>query len=331
MMRKLLYITIALVLAGAIVAVSGWWWAEREFHAPGPLAQEETVVVPRGAGLSRIAAQLAEAGVIPADQMHRWLFTLGVKASGKAAALHAGEYRFPAAVSMRQVFEILAAGKVVVRSLTIAEGLTSPEVIQVLAAADGMVGDLPDAPPTGDLLPETYHYTWGDTREAMLQRMQDGMRKTVEELWAARDKDLPLKTPEEAVVLASIVEKETGVAAERPRVAAVFINRLRKGMRLQSDPTVIYGLDSEDGDLGRPLTRRDLESRTPYNTYVIDGLPPSPIANPGRAALEAVLRPAETDDLYFVADGTGGHAFARTLAEHNRNVARWRRLQRASD
>ncbi|MCA1973502.1 MAG: endolytic transglycosylase MltG [Caenispirillum sp.] len=332
LIRRLLYIAIALVFAGAIAAVSAWWWADRTFHAPGPLAQETTVVVPKGAGLARIAALLAEAGVIPADQPHRLVFTLGVKQSGKAASLHAGEYRFPAGASMQEVLDLLAAGKVVVRALTIAEGLTSPEVLAVLATAEGLDGDLPaEIPPTGTLLPETYHYTLGDSREAMVRRMRDDMRKVLADLWENRAEGLPLKTPEEAVVLASIVEKETGVAAERPRVAAVFLNRLRKGMRLQSDPTVIYGLDPEDGDLGRPLTRADLESDTPYNTYVIAGLPPRPIANPGKAALQAVLDPIESDEYYFVADGTGGHAFARTLDEHNRNVARWRRLQRAAE
>lgn len=329
--RRLLLIAIALAFAGAIAAVSAWWWADRTFRAAGPLDAETTVVVEKGSGLSRITSQLAEAGVIEGDDLHRLVFTLGVKASGKAASLHAGEYRFPAGASMAEVLDILAAGKVVVRSLTIAEGLTSPEVLAILASAEGLTGDLPEPPPTGSLLPETYHYSYGDSRAGVVERMRESMRRTLDELWAGRAEDLPIKTPEEALVLASIVEKETGVAAERPRVAAVFINRLRKGMRLQSDPTVIYGLDPEDGDLGRPLTRSDLRSETPYNTYVIDRLPPTPIANPGKAAIAAVLNPAETDELYFVADGTGGHAFARTLAEHNRNVAKWRRIQRAAD
>lgn len=329
--RRLFLFAIALTLVGAIAAGSAWWWADRTFESPGPLAAETTVIVPKGAGLARIAGHLAEAGVIAEDELHRLVFTLGVKASGKAASLHAGEYRFPAGASMAEVLDILAAGKVVVRSLTIAEGLTSPEVLALVAAAEALEGELPEPPPTGTLLPETYHYSYGDSRGAVVERMRRSMDKTLAELWAARAEGLPLKTPAEAVVLASIVEKETGVAAERPRVAAVFVNRLRKGMRLQSDPTVIYGLAPETGDLGRPLTRRDLESDTPYNTYVIDRLPPSPIANPGRAAIEAVLNPPETDEFYFVADGTGGHAFARTLAEHNRNVAKWRRLQRAGE
>ncbi len=326
--RTLLKLTIALVLTGAIVAVSGWWWATRTFEAPGPLPQDTTVIIPKGAGLARITTALAEAGVIAGDQIHRTLFTVGVKASGQSASLHAGEYRFPAGLSMRQALDMLAAGKVVVRSLTIAEGLTTPAVLTLVAAAEGLEGDLPAPPATGDLLPETYHYSWGDSREVMVRRMRDAMRRTVADLWEKRAPDLPLKSPEEALVLASIVEKETGIAAERPRVAAVFINRLRKGMRLQSDPTVIYGLAPETGNLGRALTRRDLESQTAHNTYVIDRLPPTPIANPGRAAIEAVLNPISTRDLYFVADGSGGHAFAETLEQHNRNVAHWRRIQR---
>jgi UPF0755 protein len=197
-----------------------------------------------------------------------------------------------------------------------------------LEAAEGLTGPLPDPPPQGSLLPETYFFENGETRAAMLARMQKAMTDALAELWPQRAENLPFDTPEQAVVLASIVEKETGVAAERPQVASVFVNRLRRGMPLQSDPTVIFALTGGEADLGRPLLRADLQVDHPVNTYVVNGLPPTPIANPGRASLEAVLNPAETDFLYFVADGTGGHAFARTLAEHNRNVARWRAVQR---
>ncbi len=198
----------------------------------------------------------------------------------------------------------------------------------MVAAAEGLSGETGPVPPEGSLLPETYHYSWNDDRAALVERMQTGMEVVLAELWPERAEGLPINTPEEAVILASIVEKETGVAEERPLVASVFVNRLKRGMRLQSDPTVVYGLTNGQRPLGRTLTFRDLDRPSPYNTYTNGGLPPGPIANPGRAALEAVLHPAESRYLYFVADGTGGHAFAKTLVEHNRNVAKWRKIQR---
>lgn len=328
-MKRILLILLVVVLLGGAGAAAGlYWWAGQSFTAPGPLAEPVIVRVERGSGLAGITEQLADAGVLRDAPLDKTLFKLKVKESGKAGALHAGEFRFEPGMSMAEALDLLVSGKVVQRAVTIPEGLTSPEVLAVLAATDGLTGDLPPPPPTGTLLPETYNYTFGDSRAAVVERMQAAMTQALDELWASRKLDLPIETPEEAVILASIVEKETGVAAERPRVAGVFINRLRRGMRLQSDPTVIYGLDPEDGDLGRPLRKSELERETPYNTYVISGLPPGPIANPGRESLAAVLNPAVTKDLYFVADGTGGHAFAETLREHNRNVARWRRLQR---
>ena len=195
-------------------------------------------------------------------------------------------------------------------------------------AADGLSPRRTPPPAEGRVLPETYSYRLGNSRDAVVERMTAAMRDLLAELWAGRAADLPFDRPMEAVILASIVEKETSRSAERARIAGVFINRLRKGMRLQSDPTVVYGLTDGRGPLGRSLTRRDLETDHPYNTYKIKGLPPEPICNPGRASLEAVLHPMVTDALYFVADGTGGHVFAKTLAEHNRNVARWRRLRK---
>lgn len=329
MKRALLVLFIFFLLIGGGLAGGAYWFAGRTFTAAGPLKQPVIVNVPKGAGLAQITQDLAAAGVIADRDLSKLIFKLKVRESGKAGRLHAGEYQFEPGVSMAEVTDILAAGKVVARFLTIAEGLTSPEVMAIVAKADGLTGDVPDPPPaTGKLLPETYHYTRGDSRSAVVERMEAAMTAALEELWPTRADDLPIKTPEEAVILASIVEKETALASERPRVAAVFVNRLRRGMRLQSDPTVIYGLDPEDGDLGRPLRKSELEQKTPYNTYVINGLPPGPIANPGRDSLAAVLNPAKTDDLYFVADGTGGHAFAKTLREHNRNVAHWRRIQR---
>lgn len=308
----------AAVIAGFVVA---WGWSE--FTRPGPLAAETSVVIPRGSGVEAIARRLVDAGVVSDAN----ILAIGAKVTGQARKLKAGEFAFPAAVSAREALDILEQGDTVVRRVTVAEGLSSLDVVAIVEAADGLVGEVGDVPPEGALLPETYHYAWGDGRADIVARMQSAMDETVDRLWADRAADLPIASPEQAVILASIVEKETGVAEERPLVASVFVNRLKRGMRLQSDPTVAYGIAGGEG-LDRPLTRADLRQKTPYNTYVIDGLPPTPIANPGSASIAAVLRPAETTYLYFVADGTGGHAFARTLAEHNRNVRAWRKIQR---
>lgn len=324
-MRRWL-ITGAVIVVVLIVALAGLvaFNVARQFESPGPLESEIDVVVPRGAGLKTIAQTLAGAGVIR-DAL---AFRLGVTFHAAARDLKAGEYRFPAAVSMREVMEILISGETVVRRLTIPEGLTSREIFALVAAAEGLSGDPGPVPLEGSLLPETYHYSWNDDRGALIGRMQTAHRELVRELWAGRDPDLPFGSPEEAVILASIVEEETALDGERALVASVFINRLKLGMRLQSDPTVVYGLTRGQAPLGRALTRQDLATPNPYNTYLNDGLPPGPIANPGRAALEAALDPADTSYLYFVADGSGGHAFAETLDEHNRNVAEWRKLQR---
>jgi UPF0755 protein len=232
------------------------------------------------------------------------------------------------AVSPRGAAALIASGRTVVRRLTIAEGTTTAQAVSLLRAAEGLEGEIAASPGEGELLPETYFYSWGDSRERLLARQRRAMADALADLWAKRASDLPIKTPQEAVVLASIVEKETGVPEERPRIAAVFLNRLKRGMRLQADPTVIYGLTEGKVPLDRPLSRADLETRHVWNTYVVDGLPPTPIANPGRAALEAVLKPVDTEELYFVSDGTGRHVFARTLAEHNRNVQRLRQVER---
>jgi UPF0755 protein len=229
---------------------------------------------------------------------------------------------------MREAVALLTSGKTIVHRLTLPEGVMSAEAAALIAAAEPLVGEIGTIPPEGSLLPETYHFSRGDTRSDLIARMQAAQDEVLAELWPTRSDDLPFDTRREAVILASIVEKETGVAEERPLVASVFINRLRKEMRLQSDPTVVYGLTDGEGPLGRALTRADLEIATPYNTYLIDGLPPGPIANPGRASLAAVLSPAESEYLYFVADGSGGHAFAKTLTQHNRNVANWRKIRR---
>ena len=316
--------TVVLVLVIAAACGGAAWWAFEQYRGPGPLAARTTIVIPKGADVSTIAARLADAGVIANPLILR----LGARFDEADERLRAGEYAFVPGISAREVVAKLTEGLTVVRRLTIPEGLPAAEVVALVAAADGLEGEVGPIPAEGSLLPETYYISYGDSRVDLIRRMAKAMDRTLAELWEGRAPDLPLETPEEALILASIVEKETAVPEERPRVAAVFVNRLRKGMLLQSDPTVAYGLALEAGPATRPLTFADLKKSTPYNTYVIEGLPPGPIANPGRAALEAVLHPAETEEFYFVADGTGGHAFARTLEEHNRNVANWRKIQK---
>jgi UPF0755 protein len=306
-----------------VLLIAAWLFVTSNFDTPGPLRESQTIVLADGLGAWTIADQLAAAGIVG----DATLFAAGVWLEGEDRSLKAGEYEFAALVTPRGVMEKLITGQSVARRITIAEGLTSAEAVVKVNEAEGLVGEVTERPQEGSLLPETYHYARGDSRTALIARMQSDMDRTLDELWAGRDVTIDVDTVQQAVVLASIVEKETGVAEERPLIAGVFLNRLRKGMRLQSDPTVIYALTEGRETLGRPLSRADLKVDSPYNTYRYEGLPPGPIANPGRAAIDAVLHPAETDALYFVADGTGGHAFAKTLDEHNRNVARWRALR----
>ena len=289
------------------------------YAGPGPLVTDGTVIVPKGASVAEIASALHAAGVIPSPLMFRATVRL------TSGPLQAGEYRFPPHSSMRGTLAMLRDGDTVKRRITVPEGMTSRQVVELLNEAEGLAGEVMAPPVEGALLPETYNYAWGDNRIDMVRRMSSAMGTAVDELWAARDPAVPLSSPRDAVILASIVEKETAIADERPRIAAVFLNRIRLGMKLQADPTVAYAVHGGSG-LGPPLTLTDLQYPSPYNTYVVAGLPPGPIANPGRAALAAVLQPAHSDELYFVADGNGGHAFARTLDEHQRNVARWRKM-----
>ncbi len=323
--RVLARLGIVFTAAAAVVA-GAFLWGTARFVQPGPLAAPTTVIVPRGAGLEEIAALLAREGVIDEPL----LFTMAVRFSGGDRSLKAGEYAVPARIDGRHVMGLLQSGKTVVRRLTVVEGLTSPQVLARIAATEGLVGPLPESPGDGRMLPETYHFSYGDTRLDVVARMVRAMDGTLDELWTKRAPGLPFDTVEEALVLASIIEKETARHDERARIAAVFVNRMEKGMRLQSDPTVAYALAGGAGPLDRPLTRADLEIEHPYNTYVIDGLPPGPITNPGRASIAAALNPAPTNDLYFVADGSGGHVFAETLEAHNRNVVRWRQIRRRS-
>ena len=323
-MKRLLVIFTVAAGVGIAVLAGSWLWLQAHIQAPGPLTEETVIVVEPGSGLGVIALQFRSAGVIGSDIT----FRLHARLSGYAAQLKAGEYLFEPGISPGAVLAKVVAHDVVVRFITIPEGLTSPQIAELIAAAEGLSGDLNRSVRDGTLLPETYGYERGESSAALVRRMESALGRTLSDLWAGRNSDLPLDSPEDAMVLASIVEKETSVPDERPRVAAVFVNRLKRGMRLQSDPTVAYGVDAS-GPLGRPLRRSDLDGDTPYNTYKISGLPPGPICHPGRDSIAAVLNPAPTRDLYFVADGSGGHAFAETLAAHNRNVAQWRRIQRA--
>ena len=315
-------LTLMIVIGLAIAGVVGY--AIRAVDAPGPTTAATTFVVPRGAGLERISAELERQGIIASAS----LFRIAARYAGLDGALRYGEYEAPAGASLRAVMELVASGRTVQHFITVAEGLTSREIVRLLEASPLLTGEIADIPPEGALAPDTYAVQRGDTRAEVLARMLALQERRVAQAWAERHPDLQLRSPEELITLASVIEKETGVAAERERVAAVFHNRLRRGMRLQSDPTIIYGITQGEGPLDRPLTRADIQRQTPWNTYAIDGLPRTPIANPGLASLMAAAKPIESDELFFVADGTGGHAFARTLQEHNRNVAAWRAIER---
>ncbi len=312
-----------LLLFTAVVAAGAAGWGYSRYVGPGPPGIPITVVIPKGSGVAAIASLLQKNGIIEDAR----IFRFGVRLTGIDTALRAGEYQFPAYVSPHGAARILVHGETVVRRVTLAEGLTSAQILDHLKGEEGLTGLVVPEPAEGTLLPETYHYGFGDKRTDIVGRMKTAMERTLAELWAERAPGLPLKEPRDALILASLVEKETGIAEERPHIAGVFINRLRRNMHLQSDPTVAFGLAA--GPLDRPLTRSDLKTPTPYNTYTNRGLPPGPICNPGRDSIAAVLQPLKTENLYFVADGSGAHVFAKTLARHNRNVAKWRRIERA--
>lgn len=317
---------IVLLTIGAGAAVYG---GKRLFDGPGPSPQSDTVLIKPNTGVAGIADLLERNGLISDAR----IFQLGVRATGNDKQLKAGEYEIRAGASMREIMELLASGRSVLYSLTIPEGLTVEQAFARIAENEALTGDMPaEMPPEGSLAADTQRFTRGATRASVVDKLLADQKRLVESIWERRQEGLPIDDVNEFVTLASIVEKETGRADERPRVAAVFINRLEQGMRLQSDPTIVYGMFGGKGrPSDRPIYRSDIDKPTPYNTYVIDGLPPTPIANPGRAALEAVANPSQTDDLYFVADGTGGHVFATTLEEHNENVQRWREIERERD
>lgn len=323
-MKRVGKILAALLLLMLLASGGGAVWFWNAFNANGPLQDEIVLVIPKGSGVNAIADLLSQQGIIK----NPLVFKIGSKFFAKNQPLHAGEFRFPKAVSPRGAMQVLIDGKSVLHRITLAEGWTVKEMFDVLAQSPLLEGPLPPLPAEGTLLPETYFFVRGDSRGALVERMKSGMTENLESLWAKRDPELALETPAQAVVLASIVEKETGLKDERARVAAVFYNRLKKNMSLQSDPTVIYAITLGKVTLDRDLTYADLKIESPYNTYVVTGLPPTPIANPGLAALTAVLNPQKTKELYFVADGSGGHAFAETLDEHVKNVAKWREIQK---
>jgi peptidoglycan lytic transglycosylase G len=311
-----------LILVAIIIGV-GFAVGKHRFDAPGPLTADKVVNIPPRYGIRDIADLLVKEGVIE----HPLTFIAGSLVAKTHEELRFGEYQFNKGASLHDVLNTLVSNKVVQHQITLAEGLTSEQIVQRLLEADMLAGNIREIPREGSMLPESYRFPRGTPRDQVIQRMQQSQKRIVQEVWDHRAPDLPLKTPEQLVILASIVEKETGRSDERSRVAAVFVNRLKQRMKLQSDPTIIYGLVGGKGTLGRPIMRSEIEQPTPYNTYVIEGLPPGPIANPGRAALEAVANPARTKELYFVADGTGGHTFSETLDQHQRSVTRLRALE----
>lgn len=323
-MKSIAYTLIALILLAGVVVAGTVSYGWHLFTAPGPLANETVFVLEKGTGLRKLAGQLEQNNIINNDLA----FIFGVTVEDNSGRLQAGEYDIPAAVTGEALMALFVSGKVVMHRLTIPEGLQSREIRALVAAAEGLEGEITQPMPEGAFLPETYYYHLGDSRDDLVERMADSMTAATTELMQGNNSVPEIKTAEELVTLASIIEKETGLAAERPHVAGVFLNRLRKGMKLQSDPTVTYGITEGKRDLDRPLSRKDLATATAYNTYQISGLPKGPIANPGLDSLKAVLAPEKTDNLYFVADGSGGHAFSATLDEHNKNVRKWRKLQK---
>jgi len=316
-------ITIVLVLM--IGAGGVYVYGRQKLEAPGPLQEDKVVNIPARAGMTDIADILQREGVI---DNNRWAFIGSVFALKARSELKPGEYSFQKSASLRDVIGTIVEGKVVQHAVTIPEGLTSEQIVARLSENDVFAGAVREMPREGTLLPETYKFPRGTSRDQVIARMQQTQKRVLAEIWERRNPDIPVKTPEQLVTLASIVEKETGKADERSRVAAVFVNRLRQKIKLQSDPTIIYGLVGGRGTLGRPIKRSEIQQPSPYNTYVVEGLPPGPIANPGRASLEAAANPARTRDLFFVADGTGGHAFTETYDQHQKNVAKLRTMEK---
>lgn len=324
-MLSLLSGLLTLLVAFAIAGIFGFSMLQQEVTAKGPLQSDKVVVVPRNTGTGEIAQILKQEGVIEQPL----LFQAYAYMNRQRGQLKAGEFQFKAGTSVDEAIDTLIQGKAILHAVTVPEGLTSEQIMARLYEHEILTGDVTETPREGSLLPDTYKFERGTTRQQIINTMQTAQRQAIEQIWQRRSPELPIKSPQELVILASIVEKETGRADERTRVAGVFINRLMKRMKLQSDPTIVYGLVGGKGTLGRGILRGEIEAATPYNTYVVEGLPPGPIANPGRAALEAVANPSRTKDLYFVADGSGGHAFAESYEQHQRNVVRWRQIEKS--
>ncbi len=330
-MKKTLLAFFLLCLPILAAIGGGVWWVNNQIYKPTSFVVQQSVVIPKGATGMVIARQLRDAHVIK----HDWLFYALLRwpfYTDGHPTIKAGEYAIQAKASLYQIFDLLRSGKIVVHRLTLPEGLTVKQMINLLMADSILTGDVTPVPAEGSLLPETYQFERGDTRQSVIAQMQTAMQKTRSELWEKRAVDLPIQTIEQAVTLASIVEKETGKPIERPRIAGVFINRLRQTMPLQADPTIVYAVTDGLGTMqGKRLWGKYLDTPSPYNTYLHTGLPPGPIANPGKAALEAVLNPEQHNYLYFVADGTGGHVFAATLDDHNRNVQKWYKVRQTDE
>ncbi len=317
---------ILLALCGGLAMVLRTW-----FDQPGPLANSTVAIIPKGEGVLEIAGRLEREGIVSDRRVFMaqyYAARLYGGLSGDKSGIKAGEYEIKKQASMRQVLDTLVEGRAILQKFTVPEGLTSLQIVERLRADQNLTGDIVQVPPEGMILPNTYRFSRGLSRQEILDRMLADHQKLIADLWEKRQQGLPIQTLQQAIVLASIIEKETGRGDERDRVAAVFVNRLRKNMRLQSDPTIVYGLVGGQGPLGRAITRSDIDSKTPYNTYQIDGLPPGPICNPGRQAIEATLNPAKTSDLFFVADGSGGHVFTTNLKDHNAAVQNWRKFER---
>jgi UPF0755 protein len=323
MMRHVASNALTFLILGLVVLFGVVTWAQSQYRARGPLTEPMVLEVERGATLGAVTKKLQDVGAIG----HPRLFRVAARYTEMDAGLRFGEYEIPAGASMEDILKLLNQGANVARQIVVPEGWTSWQVVELLNSRDDLVGEIAAVPAEGSLAPAVYDFQMGDDRQAILDRMAATQKTILLVAWDGRAADLPIASPEELLTLASIVEKETGVAEERARVASVFVNRLNRGMRLQTDPTVIYGITEGKGPLGRGLKASELAQATAYNTYVIPGLPPGPIANPGREAIQAAAQPQTTEDIYFVADGTGGHAFARSLEEHNANVAAWRRIE----
>jgi UPF0755 protein len=323
MMRHVAANTLTLLILGLVVLFGLITWAQSVYRQDGPLRDPLAFEVAQGETLNSVAGRLDKEGAISNET----LFRLAARYTKQDRGLRYGEYELAPGASMEEILALLNTGGNVLRQIVVPEGWTSRQVVEMLRARPGLTGEITDVPAEGTLAPAGYDFQKGDSRQGILDRMAQQQSQILAEAWAGRDPGLPLDTAEDLLTLASIVEKETGVAEERGMVARVFLNRLERGMRLQTDPTVIYGITNGEGPLGRGLRRSELVAATPYNTYVVPGLPPTPIANPGRDAIFATANPASGEYLYFVADGSGGHAFSRTLTEHNANVAKWRRIE----